>query len=346
MVRVVREFLKIPETVFTTQEILDVCGVLNVNAHELPVTPTPVQALYANISILEHSCINNASKHFDGDFRVVIRAAVNIKKGEHISINYSDPMWGTNSRQLHLAETKYFTCKCVRCADPTELATMFSSIRCPQCTAEQGGYLVSTDPGAGPESQADWRCIVCQKIQPHTFVDAVTQSIGEELVMLEKGSVEACQAFIRKHSQNLHPNHYYLQDIKLALCQMIGQSATGQGHEIFNLTEKELLYKQKIGMELLEVANRISPGISRLRGVILYELQATLAAYARRKFSSGEISTDHMRNVMKEVKKYLLECIQIFSFEPPCLQEGRLATIARLDLLELETFLDSLEQKV
>merc|ERR1712098_359701 len=98
----------------------------------------------------------------------------------------------------------------------------------------------------------------------------------------------------------------------------IGQSATGQGHEIFNLTEKELLYK----------------------------LQATLAAYARRKFSSGEISSDHMRNVMKEVKKYLLECIQIFSFEPPCLQEGRLATIARLDLLELETFLDSLEQKV
>ena len=36
-----------------------------------------------------------------------------------------------------------------------------------------------------------------------------------------------------------------------------------QGHEIFNLTEKELLYKQKIGMELLEVANIISPGISR-----------------------------------------------------------------------------------
>jgi len=127
---------------------------------------------------------------------------------------------------------------------------------------------------------------------------------------------------------------------------MIGQSAAGQGHEIFNLTEKELLYKQKIAVELLEVANKISPGVSRLRGVILYELQATLAAYARRKFSAGEISTDHMRTVMKEVKKHLVECIQIFSFEPPCLQEGRLATIARLDLLELETFLDSLESKV
>ena len=40
-------------------------------------------------------------------------------------------------------------------------------------------------------------------------------------------------------------------------------------------------------------------GISRLRGVIMYELQSTLAAYARRKFSSGEISVDHLKNILK-----------------------------------------------
>ena len=28
-------------------------------------------------------------------------------------------------------------------------------------------------------------------------------------------------------------------------------------------------------------------------------VQATLAAYARRKFSAGEISSEHMRNIMK-----------------------------------------------
>lgn len=44
---------------------------------------------------------------------------------------------------------------------------------------------------------------------PHHF-SFVFQSIGEELVSLEKGSIEGCQAFIKKHSQNLHPNHYYL----------------------------------------------------------------------------------------------------------------------------------------
>ena len=84
--------------------VLDICGVLFINAHELPVTPIPVQALYANISLLEHNCLNTASKHFDGDYRVVVRAAVNIKKGDHISINYSDPMWGTANRQHHLCK--------------------------------------------------------------------------------------------------------------------------------------------------------------------------------------------------------------------------------------------------
>ena len=77
---------------------------------------------------------------------------------------------------------------------------MFSSIRCPQCTAEQDGYLVSTNPTAGPDTDTDWRCVHCSKNQKAQFVNAVTQSIGEELVSLEKGSVEACQAFIR----NIH----------------------------------------------------------------------------------------------------------------------------------------------
>lgn len=44
---------------------------------------------------------------------------------------------------------------------------------------------------------------------------------------------------------------------------------------------------------------------------------------------------------MQEVRKYLKDCVQIFSYEPTCIQEGRLAAIARLDLVELETFVDS-----
>ena len=74
------------------------------------------------------------------------------------------------------AETKYFICSCPRCGDPTELGTMFSSIRCPQCTADTG-YLVPISPGH-PElsdKQEDWRCVSCNNTQQAKFVNAVTQ---------------------------------------------------------------------------------------------------------------------------------------------------------------------------
>jgi len=340
MVRVFRQFFALPKEDYSDDEILHICGILFVNAHELPVTFTPTQAIYKNASLVEHSCINNASKHFDMNTNVQIRAAVHIRKGDHISIMYSDPMWGTANRQQHLQETKYFTCTCQRCSDPTELGTEFSSLRCPNsCT----GYLSAVSPTASDDdgSSSLWECNVCKKSEvAGGYVDKVIRSIGEELVRLERGVPEACQNFIKKHSQNLHPNHYYLMDVKLALSQMIGQ----QANTLNELSEKDLVYKQKLCMEILGVANVISPGISRLRGVIMYELQSTLAAYARRKFSSGEISVDHLKNILKEVRKYLKECIQIFSFEPTCIQEGRLAAIARLDLVELETFVDSVEK--
>ena len=45
-------------------------------------------------------------------------------------------------------------------------------------------------------------------------------------------------------------------------------------------------------------------GISRLRGVVMYELQSTLSTYAKRKYSSGEISVEHLKNILKVRKKH------------------------------------------
>lgn len=209
MVRVLRQFFQLPKAEASDDEVLHICGVLYVNAHELPVTASATQAVYRNASLVEHSCVNNASKHFDTGLNIQIRAAVPIRKGERISIMYSDPMWGTANRQAHLRETKYFTCTCPRCADPTEMGTDFSSLRCPSGSCP--GYLV---PPVGLAGAGQWECRTCKEhhlqSSSEAYVDAVIRSIGEELVRLERGSVEACQNFIKKHSQNLHPNHYYL----------------------------------------------------------------------------------------------------------------------------------------
>ena len=126
-----------------------------------------------------------------------------------------------------------------RCSDPSELGTHFSSLKCPKCAS--GGYLVPDDPHQ--QEICPWSCTVCGEGETSEYVNAVIkvrkltfnitshgeicsfQAIGEELITLEKGIPEACAGFIKKHSQNLHPNHYYLMDVKLALSQMMGKIA-------------------------------------------------------------------------------------------------------------------------
>ena len=137
-------------------------------------------------------------------------AKQNIKKGDEITFQYTSPSYGHLKRKSTLKQNWYFDCTCPRCTDPTELGTEFSSLRCPDsCT----GYLSAVTPTSHDDelSASMWECNVCKKSEASGgYVDKVIRSIGEELVRLERGVPEACQNFIKKHSQNLHPNHYYL----------------------------------------------------------------------------------------------------------------------------------------
>lgn len=100
------------------------------NAHEIPLTDVPHVAIYELASMLEHSCYPNCCKSFTVDERLIVRAVQNIKKGDRITISYTDSLWGTINRREHLAFTKYFYCECKRCVDPTELSTYYSSLKC------------------------------------------------------------------------------------------------------------------------------------------------------------------------------------------------------------------------
>lgn len=286
----IRTIFQVSREEFTDEEILHVCGALYINAHEVPIN-TSIQAIYQNASFIEHNCINNASKHFDSCNNIQIRAAVHIQKGDHISITYTDPMWGTSNRQMHLKETKFFQCICKRCKDPSEMGTYFSALKCPSCPIQQQGYLLSHNP---LKEGSLWICTNCEASEMPEYVTAVIRSIGEELIKLEKSNATACKSFLKKHSQNLHYNHFYLMDVKLALCQMIGDTTDGN-----DVPEKDLIMKQKLCLELVNVANIISPGISRLRGVILYELQKTLSLYSKNKYTKGEITLDHLVNILQ-----------------------------------------------
>ena len=63
-------------------------------------------------------------------------------------------------------------------------------------------------------------------------------------------------------------------DVKLALSQMIGQ----QANTLNELSEKDLVYKQKLCMEILGVANVISPG--NIKHLSFFEVPEVLFVYS------------------------------------------------------------------
>lgn len=124
-------FFKLDPFEYPTDEILRVCGIVQVNGHEVPLTDPPHVAIYDAGSMLEHSCVPNCSKTFTRDGHLLIRTRdVAIGVGQHLSISYTDSLWGTAQRMAHLADTKFFVCRCPRCSDPTELGTYYSGVKC------------------------------------------------------------------------------------------------------------------------------------------------------------------------------------------------------------------------
>ncbi|KAF4527600.1 hypothetical protein B566_EDAN015154 [Ephemera danica] len=109
-------------------EMLRLLAVLEVNAYEVRMPATNVQAVYPIASLPEHSCIPNTFRTFERDLSVCVRAAMPIPRGHHITVTYTDTLWGTLDRRANLYFSKHFLCACERCADPYELGTCLAAL--------------------------------------------------------------------------------------------------------------------------------------------------------------------------------------------------------------------------
>ena len=239
----IRGYLKYQD--FDDDDLYKICGILEVNGLEIP-SPSLV-GLYGLACLLEHSCVPNSTRTFDSQLNILIRAAVPIKKGDHITTSYTDPMWGTASRQMHISSSKYFICRCSRCQDPSELGTHFSSIKCPNCT----------HPLSPPASrEGDWPCSVCRTAIPLADVNKILKTWGEKLANLRGNLIES-EDFLVSSSDFLSENHHYRADVKIALAQLIGKQTESQ---LTGLSNLQLAKKTNYCRESLHLADQFCPG--------------------------------------------------------------------------------------
>ena len=209
--------------------IQQVLGIIDTNGFEIRLPDSQIMGLYGSAAMLEHSCIPNTHRTFDADLNLVMRAAITIKRGEHLKACYTESLSTTSTRQEHLLTSKFFTCACERCTDPTELGTFTSAMVCPTCMkkakknkkpkegeTEDPNFAVVV-PKFPSSPSSPWECLTCKNPLDSKCVMRMTAVMTEEAEELENSTqtVVSCEAFLEKWKPTYHKNHAACLNVSL-----------------------------------------------------------------------------------------------------------------------------------
>lgn len=181
-----------PKSEWTEEEILRTVGIAQINGHEVPTSLPANISVYAKASLVEHSCRANLSKSFTENGEIILWARFPIKKGTHLSICYTDALYGTENRRHHLRQTKFFDCTCERCFDLTEFGTYFSALKCSGVSQDRPACSGLLLPLSLEECDKTWKCNKCQSQVPYNEIHEVLTRTGRDMEAM-RGSVEICE---------------------------------------------------------------------------------------------------------------------------------------------------------
>lgn len=125
--------------------------------------------MFPGLSMLNHSCAPSCC-YVSRGATMEVRAVEHIRKGQELTVQYINLLEPRAVRARQLAETKFFTCACTRCAAPLATSTdrFLEGVRCekagckgvllaPQQVADAG----SSASAAATPAVDQWTCCEC-----------------------------------------------------------------------------------------------------------------------------------------------------------------------------------------
>ncbi|XP_055536040.1 SET domain-containing protein SmydA-8 [Wyeomyia smithii] len=326
IVRRIREEWNFVE--FSEEEIHTMCGIIEVNSFQIGQSDVHARALYPEAFFIMHDCTPNTTHTDDPETGVLsIRLTNNLKVNDPITLSYAYTLQGTLKRRQHLHDSKFFWCQCKRCSDPTEFGTHCSTLKCSKCPK---GLVLSTNP---LDQDANWKCQSCSYTAAASNVANFLDRLFKEIDIIDGNSVDLYEKFINKYKTVLHENHYLFLSAKHSLCQLYGKISGFLMHEM-NLQQIE--QKETLCRDLLAVVDKYEPGLSRLRGVIMYELHAPIMVIAKHQFETRQINASQLKRKLSEVLHLLKQSAEILLFEPAGTPEYDMALAARDAVKQME----------
>ncbi|XP_063536955.1 SET domain-containing protein SmydA-8 [Cydia strobilella] len=326
---------------FDKELVQRVCGILEVNAVEIPSRGGfSIRAVYPQLAIAAHSCVPNiVHTILQNDYEVQVRAAVGIPSGAALHLCYTHVLSPTPTRRDYLLESKFFACDCPRCADPTELGSHLSTLKCSKC---DNGVILCNNP---LDNESPWQCTGknCGFQTSSAAMKkmlAVVQAEVDQLDALEgTQAIEMREATLKKYKSVFHPRHGVLLSLKHALATLYGRV---EGYAIDELPDLLLERKAELCRLVLDTLQIVAPGETRMRGMMLYELHAPVMFLARSEFSAGLIHQEKLKERLQEPIRLLAEASKILRREDPQSPEGITGEIARQSMEQLQASIEAL----
>ncbi|KMQ84548.1 protein isoform a [Lasius niger] len=335
VVDVIRKLRMPAETEPPSAELMQkLCGILDVNAFELRSPGVldgllPLRGLYIEATLMAHDCRGNTYLTVDDNFQLTVYASVPIKQDEPILFNYTSSLLGTLERREHLREGKYFECECPLCEDPYELQSHLSSVLCPRC---KEGFVGMQDTSVIPsyERASRWQCQICKRTYSGRLIRA-TLNICKTLVdECEDIDVKSIDNLLKRLSQSLHANHFLMLSLKQKLL-------TACRREITSLNPRRKIMQKMLNTckEVYNVLDIVEPGISRSKGIMLYEIHLPMIILANQSYSAREISSAQLVCRLEEARDLLKKALTMLLLQPATTPEGKLAKRALEELRTL-----------
>lgn len=117
--------------------------------------------------------------------------------------------------------------------------------------------------------------------------------------------------------------------------------ARDEGYKLHEMSHQDAIRKLELCNEVLKILNILTPGMTVVRGNVLYELQAAEVLICRNMLESGKCSKALIKRRIQNALKNLNEAIEIFEI---CYPMRMLAESAKsTTLVELKSWISSLK---
>jgi len=264
-------------------------------------------------------------------------ASVQIAKGSPILFNYVRPLDTHANRKENLYNFKYFTCKCSRCQDPTELNTFNSAYKCPAC---QIGPVVKNDQDiyACHDCQAKFDETKARHID--TEIENGRKKLGKIQARVDLGQAKQLNSDFERY---LYPSHGFMLEIKQGLITCTAAAINNPGPNA-----EPQMQRQRIEWcdQVLDSLNILEPGLSIGRAMLLYEKQSSMVRLANLEFEKDPTCPQDLLKVLLEGMSLLQESKTSLDLEPASSLMNKYVTVINEDIKELSDYIEMVRELV